>query len=91
MGLVTTTVAGKVIEEQLIEAAFLSNLDYHHAGKEITLRCVTSQYFLQQPHGGSIATSSTNGKRNVFCSKSTGIHTPIFVIQKPSVGLAKCL
>jgi hypothetical protein len=68
VGLVTAAVAGKVTEEQLIEAAFLSNLDYHHAGKEITLRCVSSQDFFQQPRGGSAAASSTNSMTNVFRS-----------------------
>ncbi len=86
VGLVTAAAAGKVTEEQLTEAAFLSNLGYHHADKETALRCASSQD-LQQPRGGSAAAASTN-RTNVFRSKSTGRHTTRLAIREPGVGLA---
>jgi len=88
VGLVTAAAAGKVTEEQLTEAAFLSNLGYHHADKETALRCASSQELLQQPRGGSAAAASTNGRMNVFRSKSTGRHTARLAIREPGVGLA---
>jgi hypothetical protein len=42
VGLVTIIAARKITKEQLTEIAFLSNLGYHHAGKETTLRCASS-------------------------------------------------
>lgn len=42
MGLVTKPTARKITKEQLTKTAFLSNLGYHHTGKETTLRCASS-------------------------------------------------
>ncbi len=87
VGLVTAAAAGKVTEEQLTEAAFLSNLGYHYVDKETALRCASSQDLLQQSRGGSAAAASTN-RTNVFRSKSTGRHIARLAIREPGVGLA---
>jgi hypothetical protein len=88
VGLLITITSGKITKEQLIETTFLSNLGYHHVGKETTLRCAGSHDILQQPHGGSAIVVSINGMMNVFHSKSIGKHTTRLAIQKLGVGLA---
>ncbi len=70
VGLITTTTSRKITKEQFIKTVFLTNLGYHHAGKEITLRCASSHDIFQQPHGGSVVVVSINGKTNGFHSKS---------------------
>jgi len=87
VGLFTTITSGKITKEQLTEITFLSNLGYHHVGKETTLRCASSQDILQQPHGGSVVVASINGMMNIFHSKSIGKHTTRLAIQELGVGL----
>lgn len=70
VGLITTATSRKITKEQFIKTVFLTNLGYHHAGKEITLRCASSHDIFQQPHGGSVVAVSINGKTNGFHSKS---------------------
>jgi hypothetical protein len=57
--------AEKVTEEQLTEAAFLSNLGY----SKDTIRCASPEEYLQHPRVSSAI------RTNAFRSKSTGSHT----------------
>jgi len=57
--------AEKVTEEQLTEAAFLSNLGY----SKDTIRCASPEEYLQHPCVSSAI------RTNAFRSKSTGSHT----------------